>query len=86
MAIAGFFCSAFYPIAMAQAYRALPGYSGTVNAVGHLFLPLTVALPVLLGLVADVFGLTVVLLILAAEPLGLLWIATRERRRAVPNA
>jgi FSR family fosmidomycin resistance protein-like MFS transporter len=85
MAIAGFFCSAFYPIAMAQAYRALPGYSGTVNAVAHLFLPLTVALPVLLGLVADTLGLTTVLLILACEPVGLFWIATRERARGGPE-
>jgi FSR family fosmidomycin resistance protein-like MFS transporter len=86
MAVAGFFCSAFYPIAQAQAYRVLPDYSGTVNAVVHLFLPLTVALPVVLGFVADAFGLTAVLLLLAAEPIGLLLIATREQGRAARGA
>jgi FSR family fosmidomycin resistance protein-like MFS transporter len=86
MAVAGLFCSALYPIAQAQAYRVLPDHSGTVNAVVHLFLPLTVALPVVLGFVADAFGLTAVLLLLAVQPIGLFWIAAREQGRAARSA
>jgi MFS family permease len=73
-------CSApLYPIAQAQAYRALPGQSGMVNAVSSIFGPLTIALPWALGLLADHLGLVVALLVLGLQPVGLLLIALRER-------
>jgi predicted MFS family arabinose efflux permease len=61
-----------YPLAQAQAYRALPGRSGTVVAVSTLISPLGVAAPFLIGLVADGVGLTAALAVLALQPLGLL--------------
>jgi predicted MFS family arabinose efflux permease len=72
----GCFCAPMYPIAKAQAYRALPGHSGTVNAVDSLFGPASIALPFALGLLADHAGLTPTLLALAVQPVALAAIAT----------
>lgn len=83
----GFFSSSLYPIAKAQAYRALPGSSGMVNAVRHVFTPLDLLLPLLLGLVADQFGLIWALSLLIAQPVGLVAIAffAPEAPRAQAN-
>lgn len=67
--------SPLYPITAAQAYAALPGRSGTVNAAGHLFTPLAMALPWVLGRLADRAGTLAALLVLAAEPLVLFAVA-----------
>ncbi len=75
----GVFEGCLYPLAKAQAYRALPGRSGMLNAMAHLFTPLDVVLPLLLGLLADRFGLLPVLALLLAQPIGLLAIATTRR-------
>jgi MFS family permease len=69
--VVGMTAAPMYPIASAQAYAALPGRSGTVNAAGHLFSPLVMALPWLLGVVADHAGLQLALALLLAQPLGL---------------
>ena len=60
-----------YPIASAQAYRALPGRSGAVHAAGHLFTPLSIGAPLVLGLVADAAGVRWALALLIVQPLGL---------------
>lgn len=75
----GVFAAPLYPLAKAQAYRALPGQSGMVNAVGAAFIPLDLLAPLLLGLVADRFGLVMTLLLLSVQPLGLLWVSLRWR-------
>jgi len=75
----GFFAAPLYPIAKAQAYRALPGQSGLVVASGQLFAPLELAVPLVLGLLADRFGLIVALTLLIAQPLGLLALARVPR-------
>ena len=59
----------------AQAHAALPGRSGTVNAAGHAFTPLTLAAPWLLGLVADRVSLIVAFGSLLVQPLGLALVA-----------
>jgi hypothetical protein len=56
-----------------------------VNAVGHIFTPLDVALPLLLGFVADRYGLTVALAVLLLQPLGVVAIAF-SRFAAAPVA
>lgn len=86
LAIVGFCASPLYPIAQAQAYRALPGQSGLVNAVGTLFAPLDVALPFVLGLVADRAGLGPALTVLALQPLGLLIIASGRAQGRGPGS
>jgi predicted MFS family arabinose efflux permease len=60
-----------YPLTAAQAYAANPGKSGAVLAIGHLFTPLALALPWLLGAVADAWGLPIALGLLAIQPVGL---------------
>jgi fucose permease len=67
----GIAAAPLYPIAAAQAYAALPGRSGTVNAAGHLFTPLTLAMPWLLGVLADHFGAAAALWPLLLQPLTL---------------
>jgi len=74
-----------YPIAMAQAYRSLPDQAGMVSALGHLFFPLTVALPFALGVIADTLGLVASLLVLLAQPAGLLVLALMGRPPVSPG-
>jgi fucose permease len=77
----GAFAALQYPIAKAQAYRALPGRSGAVNAVLTLFGVIELPLPILIGVVADGFGLGVALAALAIQPLGLLVLIASRRAR-----
>lgn len=77
----GVFAAPMYPITSAQAYAALPGRSGTVNAAGHVFTPFTLAAPWLLGLVADRVGLLVALAALLLQPVGLTLVAGWSLRR-----
>ena len=77
-------CAApLYPLAAAQAYARQPEASGAVLAVGHLFTPVALALPFLVGLVADHAGTATALALLVAQPLGLVVLvaATRARQR-----
>lgn len=76
----GLTAAPMYPIASARAYAQLPGRSGTVNAAAHLFTPLTLAAPGLLGLVADRAGTQAALALLLLQPLGVAVIALRARR------
>jgi len=66
---------------MAQCYAAMPGRSGAVNAAGHLFTPLSMATPWLLGLLADEAGARAALVLLLAQPVGILALTTSSRRR-----
>jgi fucose permease len=61
-----------YPLAAAQAYAQRPEKSGSVLAAGHLFTPLGLALPWLVGLVADAAGTSAALALLVVQPLGLI--------------
>ena len=81
MLVVGATASPLYPIAQAQAYAALPGRSGAVNAAAHLFTPVAMALPWLLGKLADHAGTTAALVVLVAEPLALFLIAYRASRK-----
>jgi MFS family permease len=81
LVLVGVFSAPLYPIAVAQAYAALPGRSGAVNAAGHLFTPLSAALPLLLGWLADTYGTGAALVVLLAEPVGLVLVASYAVRR-----
>jgi hypothetical protein len=63
--------STLYPLAAATAYARCPGRSGVVIAGNHLFTPIGLALPWLLGMVADRAGTMVALALLIAQPIGL---------------
>ncbi len=69
-----------YPIAKAQAYRALPERSGAVNAVLTLFGVIELPLPIAIGFLADRFGLGVALATLAVQPIGLALLVVSSRR------
>jgi MFS family permease len=75
----------YYPIVAAQAYRALPGRPGAVNAVGSLFTPFELVVPLAVAAVADRFGLAPALLLFGLEPLGVfaatLWALRAERTK-----
>jgi FSR family fosmidomycin resistance protein-like MFS transporter len=71
-----------YPIATAQCYAALPGRSGAVNAAGHLFTPVAMLLPWLLGALADRAGTVAALAVLVAQPIGIAVIAGYAARTA----
>jgi fucose permease len=77
----GVFAAPLYPLVAAQAYAARPGASGSVLAASHLFTPLGLALPWLLGEVADAWGTLAALALLVLQPLGLVLLvgATRSR-------
>lgn len=86
MAAVGATTAPLYPICQAQCYAALPGRSGAVNAAGHLFTPLAMVTPWLLGLLADHAGVMAALIVLLAQPLGILALTTSSRRcRARPR-
>ncbi len=68
-----------YPLAAARAYARCPGRSGVVLAASHLFTPFGLALPWLLGLVADRAGTWVALALLVVQPLGLAVLAFGDR-------
>jgi FSR family fosmidomycin resistance protein-like MFS transporter len=78
--LTGIFSAAHYPLAQAQAYRALPEGSGSVNALltvgGGLLLPV----PILLGVVADRAGLWWALVLLLFQPAAVLIAALLARR------
>jgi MFS family permease len=71
-----------YPLAAAQAYAARPEQSGAVLAASQLFMPMGLALPWLIGLVADAAGTYVALALLVAQPAGLIALTWRTARRA----
>jgi MFS family permease len=73
-------CAApLYPLAAAQAYACRPNQSGSVLAASHLFTPLGLALPYLIGALADAAGTTMALTVLAAQPLGLVILVASTR-------
>ncbi len=82
LALVGLTATPLYPIAAAQAYAALPGRSGAVQAAGHIFTPLSLALPWLLGWIADQAGATAALAMLIAQPVGLAILALVAGRRS----
>jgi MFS family permease len=72
--------SLLYPITKAQAYRALPQRSATVAALASLSGWADLLILPLLALLADAAGLLPVMLLLAAQPLGILALALARLR------
>ncbi|HEY2981747.1 MAG TPA: MFS transporter [Anaerolineales bacterium] len=67
-----FFNTGWYPILQGRVYSALPGQSASLMAIGALFAPLGKLLPLLVGLLADRFGLGSAMWMLLAGPVVLL--------------
>ena len=75
MLAVGLTAGPLYPLAIAQAYARCPGRSSVVLVVSHLFSPIALAIPWLLGRVADHAGALAALALLAAQPIGLVVLA-----------
>jgi fucose permease len=80
LALTGAFAAAHYPIAMAQAYAALPGRATLVAAAVQLFAVFDLILPLVLGWLVDAGGVGLALLALALQPFGLLAVALLMHR------
>ena len=78
--VVGAAAAPLYPLAKAQAYRALPGRPGTVNALASLFVAVDVLAPVGLGALADRGGVVLALSVLVLQPLGLALLGLRALR------
>lgn len=82
LALSGAFAALHYPIAQAQAYAALPERSTLVAAAAQPFLIFDLSFPLVVGWIADAYGLTPALLFLLVQPLGLALIAATCWKRA----
>ena len=61
-----------YPLVASRVYAQRPEESGAVLAASHLFTPLGLALPFLIGALADRAGTYVALAVLVVQPIGLI--------------
>jgi MFS transporter, FSR family, fosmidomycin resistance protein len=64
----GMTCAPHHPLAMARAYGELEDQPGTVQALGQLFVVVDVLAPIVLGVVADRFGLAAAVSCLMVQP------------------
>jgi predicted MFS family arabinose efflux permease len=80
LGVAGVFASAHYPLLKARAFAALPERPHLVLAMGSLLGWLDLALPLIVGAVADGPGLFAAMLVLLAQPVGVLLSALAARR------
>jgi len=85
MAGVGATAAPLFPITSAQAYATLPGRSGAVQAVSHLFTPIAMTLPWFLGWLADHAGTGTALLALVVQPLGIALVAAVMSARRTPS-
>lgn len=79
--VLGLCTAAQYPLLLARAYEAAPGRAAIVNAMSEVFVVVDVALPPLLGALADDWGLRLAMGCLLLQPLGvftLVLVATRK--------
>lgn len=70
LALVGAACAPLYPICAARAYASRPGESGLVSAVEQLFAWVPVVAPLVVGLVADRFGVVPAMSVLLVQPIA----------------
>src|SRR5690606_29046791 len=68
LALIGFGAATWYPIAKSGAYATLPGRSGTVRALVSLGAPFEIGLPLLIGAVAEGWGIQAGISVLLLAP------------------
>jgi MFS family permease len=87
--VIGVVVAPLYPICAARAYAAKPGEPGLVAAVEQLFGWLPIVAPLLLGLIADHWGVVAALALLTIQPIGVGLVAAlrmRPRQSVQDNA
>lgn len=81
------FCNTgWYPILQGRLYSALPGQSASLMAIGAVTTPIAKLLPLLIGFVADQFGLHAAMWILLLGPIALLVGLPRKAQLLTPNS
>lgn len=80
LGLIGLFCAPLYPICAARAYAARPGQTGLVAALDQLFAPVPLLAPLLVGFVADRWGIVLALALLLLQPVGVALAALIARR------
>jgi MFS family permease len=81
LALVGVTCAAHHPLAQAKAYEELPDRPGTVQALGQAFVVLDVVAPLVLGVVADRYGLRAAIACLVVQPVVIVACAALFGRR-----
>jgi len=66
------FNTGWYPILQGRLYSSLPGQSASIMAIGAVTDPLAKLLPLLIGILADRFGLGIAMWVLLLGPIALL--------------
>jgi predicted MFS family arabinose efflux permease len=72
LGLAGMFTAAHYPLLRARAFAAMPDRPHLVVAAGALLGTLDLAIPLAVGIVADAAGLLAAMLVLLAQPVGVI--------------
>ena len=78
----GLGATSWYPVARAATYDRLPGRAGMARAITGLIMPLELALPAIVGVLAERFSLVVALGFLGLAPIGVLLLAPRSSAKA----
>ncbi|MEZ4658014.1 MAG: MFS transporter [Caldilineaceae bacterium] len=76
--LVGLGAAPWYTVAQAQALKALPGRSGTVGALQTVFAPIEIAAPLLIGFVAERWGIHVGVAMFLIAPIGVLLLQPRR--------
>jgi len=79
--LTGFGAAPWYTVAQAQALKSLPGRSGTVGALQALFAPIEIVAPLLIGLVAERWGIQAGITIFLIAPILVLFVRPRPSGR-----
>jgi predicted MFS family arabinose efflux permease len=79
LCIAGAASICWYPLTRAEAYKRLPGNTGTVRALLSLSAPFAVILPSIVGFIAGRFGIVAGLSFLGLAPILLFLLTVREK-------
>ena len=74
----GLGATGWYPVARAATYDRLPRRAGLARAITGLLMPLELALPAVVGLLAERFSLVVALGVLGLAPVGVLLLTPRS--------
>jgi MFS family permease len=83
--LVGVSCAPHHPLVMARAYGELPGHPGTVQALAQIFVVVDVGAPLVLGVVADRFGLGAAIGCLLVQPVVIATSCVVLRRGASPR-
>lgn len=78
----GLGATGWYPVARAATYDRLPGRAGLARAITGLIVPLELALPAVVGVLAERFSLVAALGFLGLAPIGVLLLTPRSESKS----